>query len=62
MEMQKFEVKGACQMGETRQAFTKVVEAPNEKVAKEHVYADIGSKHNLKRRYISIDGVTVVGD
>ncbi len=40
--------------------YTKVIEAPNENQAKERTFAVIGSKHNLKRRYIKIDGVRVV--
>ncbi len=32
--------------------YTKVIEAPNENQAKERTFAVIGSKHNLKRRYI----------
>lgn len=62
MAMQKFEVKGACQIGDSWQPFTKVVSAPNEDVALEYVFTEIGSKHHLKRNYISIKGVTVVGE
>jgi large subunit ribosomal protein LX len=57
MTDQKFEVKGTFLMGEDWMPYTKVVGAPNEKQAKERTLAVIGSKHNLKRRYIKIDVV-----
>ena len=57
---QKFEVKGTFLMGEDWMPYTKVIEAPNEKQAQERTFAVIGSKHNLKRRYIKIDGVKAV--
>lgn len=60
MAEQKFEVKGTFLMGEEWMPYTKVIEAPNEKQAQERTFAVIGSKHNLKRRYIKIDGVKAV--
>jgi large subunit ribosomal protein LX len=60
MEELKFEVKGTFLMGEDWKPYTKVVEAPNEKQARERTFAVIGSKHNLKRRYIKIDSVAPV--
>jgi large subunit ribosomal protein LX len=60
MTDQKFEVKGTFRMGEDWMPYTKVISAPNENQAKERTFAVIGSKHNLKRRYIKIDGVTPV--
>lgn len=57
---QKFEVKGTFLMGEDWMPYTKVIEAPNAKQAQERAFATIGSKHNLKRRYIKISGVTPV--
>ena len=47
-------------MGEDWMPYTKVIEAPNAMQAQERTFAVIGSKHNLKRRYIKIDGVTPV--
>jgi large subunit ribosomal protein LX len=47
-------------MGEDWKPYTKVIKAPNEKQAQERAFALMGSKHNLKRRYIKIDGVTPV--
>ncbi len=60
MEEKMFEVKGTFQMGEDWKPYTKTIEAPNEKQAKERTLAVIGSKHNLKRRYIRIDSVVPV--
>jgi len=60
MTDQKFEVKGTFLMGEEWMPYKKVVAAPNEKQAKERTLAVIGSKHNLKRRYIKIDAVKAV--
>lgn len=45
-------------MGDDWMPYTKVIEAPNAAQAQERTFAVIGSKHNLKRRYIKIDGVT----
>ncbi|MFA6333245.1 MAG: 50S ribosomal protein L18Ae [Methanoregula sp.] len=60
MADQKFEVKGTFLMGENWMPYTKVIEAPNERQAQERTFTVIGSKHNLKRRYIKIDGVKAV--
>jgi large subunit ribosomal protein LX len=60
MEDKQFEVKGTFLMGEDWKPYTKVIAAPNEKQAQERTFAVIGSKHNLKRRYIKIDGVTLI--
>jgi len=60
MTDQKYEVKGTFLMGESWMPYTKVVAAPNEKQAKERTMAVIGSKHNLKRRYIRIETVSAV--
>jgi large subunit ribosomal protein LX len=57
MADQKFEVKGTFLMGEDWMPYTKIVEAPNEKQAQERTFAVIGSKHNLKRRYIKVTSV-----
>jgi large subunit ribosomal protein LX len=56
----KFEVKGTFLMGEDWMPYTKVIVAPNENQAKERTFAVIGSKHNLKRRYIKVDAVKAV--
>lgn len=60
MTEQKFEVKGTFMMGEDWMPYTKIIAAPNENQARERTYAVIGSKHNLKRRYIKVDAVKIV--
>ncbi|WP_321506887.1 50S ribosomal protein L18Ae [uncultured Methanoregula sp.] len=57
---QKFEVKGTFLMGEDWMPYTKVIVAPNERQAEERTFAVIGSKHNLKRRYIKVDAIKAV--
>ncbi|GAB6285328.1 MAG: 50S ribosomal protein L18Ae [Methanoregula sp.] len=57
---QKFEVKGTFRMGEDWMPYTKVIAAPNAKQAEERTFAVIGSKHNLKRRYIKVDAISPV--
>jgi large subunit ribosomal protein LX len=51
---------GACRINNAWKPYRKVIEAPNENQARERVFADIGSKHRLKRRYITIESVNVV--
>jgi large subunit ribosomal protein LX len=60
MENQMFEVVGACKINNEWKPYRKVIGAQNENLAKEKVLADIGSKHRLKRSYISIESVNVV--
>ena len=53
-ELMKYMAKGSyVNKGETEN-FEKNVEAQNEKLAKEKVYAELGSKQGLKRMYILI--------
>ena len=58
MDETMYDVKGTFRMGEDWMPFAKTVAAPNEKQARERTFAIIGSKHNLKRRYIRVDSVT----
>jgi len=60
MEDKTFEIRGTFLMGDEWKPYTKIIAAPNEKQAQERAFALMGSKHNLKRRYIKIDGVTLV--
>jgi large subunit ribosomal protein LX len=57
---QTFEVKGTFRMGENWKPYTKVVSAPNEAQARERTLTLLGSKHRLKRRYITVNTVTVL--
>ncbi|WP_292727493.1 50S ribosomal protein L18Ae [Methanoculleus sp.] len=60
MENQTFEVIGACKINDKWEPYRRVVGAPNENQAREKILADIGSKHRLKRSYITIKTVNVV--
>ena len=60
MENQTFEVVGACKIKNEWKPYRRVISAPNEDQARERVFADIGSKHRLKRSYITIESVNVV--
>ena len=55
--MPKFEVKGKFLNDGIMKAFTKVVDAPSEKLAGEFTLATIGSKHRLERKYIAIESI-----
>jgi large subunit ribosomal protein LX len=56
--MSQFIVSGRYQSRGGWQAFEMEVEAPNESVAEEHTYANIGSQHGLRRTEIDIEGVS----
>jgi len=55
MENRQFEVKGTFSIDGEWHPYTKVIAAPNETQAKERTFAVIGSKHRLKRRYITVN-------
>jgi large subunit ribosomal protein LX len=57
MENRQFEVKGTFSIGGEWHPYTKVIEAPNETQALERTFAVIGSKHRLKRRYITVNDI-----
>jgi large subunit ribosomal protein LX len=60
MKEQMFEVTGTFRMGESWRPFKKAISAPNEAQARERTFADLGSRHRLKRRYITVKTVTVL--
>jgi large subunit ribosomal protein LX len=60
MENSTFEVKGTFRIGDEWKPYKKIISAPNEEQAKEQTMAVIGSKHRLKRRYITIESVNTV--
>ena len=55
--MDEYTVSGRWQARDGWQSFEKSLEAENEDVAVEHVYANFGSKHGLKRTQVEIDEV-----
>jgi len=44
----------------TAVSFEREVAAPNAKQAQERIFAVIGSRHNLKRRYLKVDAVKAI--
>jgi large subunit ribosomal protein LX len=60
--MVQFAVSGQFRSRDGFNEFTTDVEAPNENVARERVYANIGSQHGLKRTQIKIDSVRSLSD
>ncbi|PSQ57988.1 MAG: 50S ribosomal protein L18a [Halobacteriales archaeon SW_9_67_25] len=55
--MDTYTVSGRWQARDGWQPFEKELAAENEDVAVEHVYADFGSKHGLKRTQVDITEV-----
>ena len=55
--MPEYEVSGSFEPGGETRDFTQVIEAENADVAREHTYAELGSKHRLKRTQIEIHEV-----
>ncbi|MGM0591781.1 MAG: 50S ribosomal protein L18Ae [Halobacteriota archaeon] len=56
--MSQFTVSGRFQSPHGYRTFTKVIEAPNERVAREHVLSRMGSEHGLKRTQVELEDVT----
>jgi large subunit ribosomal protein LX len=55
--MSDYTVSGRWKARDGWQSFEKQLEAENEDVAVEHVYAEFGSKHGLKRTQVDVQGV-----
>lgn len=58
--MQEYAVSGQFPVRDGSQPFTKRVSAKNENVARERVYAELGSEHGLERFRIELDDPEVV--
>lgn len=56
--MTQFTVSGQFQARDGYLSFEKSIEAPNENVAREHIFSQIGSQHGLKRTQIDLNEVT----
>lgn len=56
--MSTFTVTGRFQSRDGWQTFTKTVDAPNEDVARERIYADVGSRHGRKRTQVELEEVS----
>ena len=57
MGMDNYTVSGQWKARDGWQTFEKQVDADNEDVAIEYVYANFGSKHGLKRTQVEIEEV-----
>jgi large subunit ribosomal protein LX len=55
--MTEFTVSGRWKARDDWETFEKRIEAENEDVAREHTYAEFGSKHGLKRTQVEIEEV-----
>ncbi|MFB6192194.1 MAG: 50S ribosomal protein L18Ae [Haloarculaceae archaeon] len=55
---EQFVVRGRYQARDGWQEFEKRVDAPNQSVAVERTYAEVGSQHALKRTQIDVYGVS----
>jgi large subunit ribosomal protein LX len=55
--MSEFSVRGEWSARDGWQSFEKEVEAENENVARERVFAEFGSMHGLKRTQVEISEV-----
>lgn len=55
--MTTFTVRGRYQSRDGWSPFESAVSAPNEAVARERTYANLGSQHRLKRRQIELEEV-----
>jgi large subunit ribosomal protein LX len=55
--MTEYAVSGRWRARDGWQPFEKEIEAENEDVAVERVYAEFGSKHGLGRTQVEIEGV-----
>ena len=56
--MDEYTVTGQWKARDGWQSFEKALEAENEDVAVEHVYAEFGSRHGLKRTQVEIAEVS----
>lgn len=56
--MSEFTVTGKWKTPQGWQEFETGIEAENEAVAREHIYAEFGSRHGLKRTQIEISEVS----
>ncbi|MFQ5887247.1 MAG: 50S ribosomal protein L18Ae [Candidatus Hydrothermarchaeales archaeon] len=57
METKVFRITGKFRMGEDMQPFTKEFQAASKENVIEKIYADLGSKHKVKRGKIKIEEV-----
>lgn len=55
--MKRFRVKGWFKRGFEKQVFTKEFPATSKETALEKIYAEVGSKHKVKRNQVKIEEI-----
>ncbi len=60
MAKNAYNVEGDFQMGRIRQHFNIEVVGENEDAAREHALTDLGSRHGVERRLISITSINAL--
>ena len=58
--MKVYRITGTFRMCGVAQPFSKEVLSKDKAEARERLYSDIGSKHRVKRRFITLDEITEV--
>lgn len=58
MAKQAYTVEGDFQMGRKRQHFIVEITGVDEEDARDHVYKDLGSRHGVPRRLVTIQSLT----
>ncbi|MFA9515749.1 50S ribosomal protein L18Ae [Halopenitus sp. H-Gu1] len=56
--MSHFTASGWFKTRHGSQEFTKTIEAPNEDVAREHIFSKVGSQHGVKRSEMELNALT----
>lgn len=56
--MTEYTVSGEFETSGGLQQFTRTIEAPNESVARERVFSQFGSEHNVTRRRVTVTEIT----
>jgi len=56
--MSQFTIRGQFDGRDGPRSFSRVIEAVNENVAREHVLSQFGSEHGLKRTQVTINEVS----
>lgn len=62
MTTKAYQVEGDFQMGRVRQHFVLQIPAASEAAAKERVFAQLGSRHGVNRRQITITGAKSIAE
>tara|TARA_B100001142_G_scaffold274415_1_gene282355 strand:- start:15 stop:242 length:228 start_codon:yes stop_codon:yes gene_type:complete len=58
--MQAYRIDGSLRQGKTNQKFSIDLVAENEDQVREKVYSNFGSRHGVKRRYITIVSIDAI--